>query len=187
MGEPGRGAIENKGTPLSSEACVQRQESGQGHHACHESRPTWPFPRFCTQRLPPEHPCIPAAASFPSGSPDSPCLLRLFFHRRTVLPTKLSRSSSPPSARAPTRIHTPPRQSFTPRFTPPARLRTSCYLPGANSPPSDRLHQEKKTSLLGARLGRSVWPGYRFHPKVLIGVQITINTSDYLPGQIRGL
>lgn len=72
--------------------------------------------------------------------------------------------SCPPSSPGPpllplliplTHIHTPPRQSFTPCFTPPAWFRTSCQPPGADSPPSDSLHQEKKTSLLGARLGCS--------------------------------
>lgn len=119
-------------------------------------------PSLC---VPQSFPLIPhpKAASLARMHP-SCCLIscrlsRLYLHLLPE-PAQSCPPSSPgplllPLLMPPTHIHTPPRQSFTPCFTPPAQFRTSCHLPGANSPPSDSLHQEKKTSLVGARLGCS--------------------------------
>lgn len=117
-------------------------------------------PSLC---VPQSFPLIPhpKAASLDHMHP-SCCLIshrlsRLYLH---LLPEPAQ--SCPPSPpllpllMAPTHIHTPPRQSFTTCFPLPTWFWTSCHLPSADSPPSDSLHQVKKISLVGARLGCSL-------------------------------
>lgn len=86
----------------------------------------------------------------------TPCLVCCFFPRPAqACPPRAPDSPLPPSAYAlpHTHRHTPPKQAFAPCFTPLAQFRTSYHLPGADSPPSDRLHQDNKVTSRGQSLG----------------------------------